>query len=190
MRGMSWTWAKLHLWTVGCTTALIASHSFATTVSINSQTSKKAGVEIGNGTFEMGDAVNGTGEVSLPNAVRDWTPRYSDTYTELVAPADGHSAMPTTLRISLKALDQDDDQLKELEELGWRRFNWADMDGLRLERLHSRSKAIRALEVKLFREAREAIELVLIGSKKSPSFTYLYEWLTPKKETMGETDNP
>jgi hypothetical protein len=197
MRGMSWTWEGLQLLTVGCalTLSLAATVGFATpTRSALGAFQRFSGVEIGNGEFVMGEGATegeaGTG-IALPSAVRNWKRRITDTYVELIAPTEFPSIDPTRLRISLKGFEQDDEQVKELEELGWRRFNWRpDVVGLRLERLYNRTRALRALEVKLFREAREASELVLIGNKKSPSFAAFYEWLTPKGEPVGETDKP
>lgn len=184
MSGMSWEWNRLHIWACAIAICLILD-SAAHATAINS-----AGIEIGNGSAEMGVSVGVTGpEVSLPGSINGWKPTMGDTYTELIAPSDSNTATRTKLRISLNYVDQpDEDQIRKLEDLGWKRFYWADMDGLRMERpTTSRNREIRALEVKLFRRAREAIELILIGNKRSESYSSLYEWLTPKDETEVET---
>lgn len=187
MSGMGWEWDRLHIWTRACAIAIclaLGSAAYA-------NTANSAGIEIGNGNSEMGVSVGVTGpEVSLPGSVTSWKPTIGETYTELIAPTDSNIATRTKLRISLNYVEQpDEDQIKKLEDLGWKRFYWADMDGLRMERpTTSRNREIRALEVKLFRRAREAIELVLIGNKKSESYSSLYEWLTPKDEDTDSTE--
>jgi hypothetical protein len=145
---------------------------------------RSAGIEIGNGQFEEGRS---EGELILPEAVRGWTTRVSDSYTELIGPVDPQTATSTKLRV--KEIEQlDENTVRELEEIGWKRFYWAGKDGVRLERVSAKNRALRSLEVKLFGETVvEPVELVLIGAKSSKGFSSLYEWLTPKEKI--ETEN-
>lgn len=166
---------------------------------------RSAGIEIGNGqlgiegTADRGgdrsdDRIDdrsgdrpGEGEFALPSAVRGWTRRVSDSYTELIGPVDPQTATSTKLRV--KEIEQlDEGTVRELEEIGWKRFYWAGKDGVRLERISAKNRALRSLEVKLFGETVDPVELVLIGTKNSQSFSSLYEWLTPKEKL--ETDQP
>lgn len=152
---------------------------------------RSAGIEIGNGQLaeDSGSGAGRTeGEIALPEAVRGWTTRVSDSYTELIGPVDPQTSTSTKLRV--KEIEQlDEGTVRELEEIGWKRFYWAGKDGVRLERVSAKNRALRSLEVKLFGETVvEPVELVLIGTKGSQSFSSLYEWLTPKDKL--ETDQP
>lgn len=172
---------------IGTTSALCA-HALT-------DNARSAGIEIGNGQFE--DASGGArpevvvrpdGELNLPEDVRGWTTRVSDSYTELIGPVDPQTATSTKLRV--KEIEQlDEGTVRELEEIGWKRFYWAGKDGVRLERVSSKNRALRSLEVKFFGETvLEPVELILIGAKSSKGFSSLYEWLTPKAKL--ETDQP
>jgi hypothetical protein len=158
---------------------------------LNVDSARSAGIEIGNGQSAedaLGVAVRPEGELTLPEAVRGWTTRVSDSYTELIGPVDPQTSTSTKLRV--KEIEQlDENTVRELEEIGWKRFYWAGKDGVRLERVSAKNRALRSLEVKLFGETVvEPVELVLIGAKSSKGFSSLYEWLTPKEKL--ETDQP
>jgi len=168
---------------IGTTSALCV-HAFPAT-----DNARSAGIEIGNGQlgFEGTADRSAEGEITLPPAVRGWTTRVSDSYTELIGPVDPQTSTSTKLRV--KEIDQlDEGTVRELEEIGWKRFYWGGKDGVRLERVSAKNRALRSLEVKLFGETVDSVELVLIGTKGSHSFSSLYEWLTPKEEL--ETDRP
>lgn len=187
MTGLGWRGVSLRLWGIcGLIVTLASSNATATTYYQSQIARRLSGVEIGNGNVEIG--IGETNEqVTLPNTVASWAARLSETCIELLAPSEAPSVTPTKLRVCRKPYEQlEEDQLKELEEIGWRRIFWSDMDGLRLERLASKNRAVRALEVKLFRDTREAIELFLVGNKTSQSFASVYEWLTPKRESKDE----
>jgi hypothetical protein len=169
--------------------------------------SRSAGIEIGNGQLgpegiadragdlsedrtedRSGDNL-AEGEIALPKGVSRWTRRVSGSYTELIGPVDPQTSTSTKLRV--KEIEQlDEGTVRELEEIGWKRFYWGGKDGVRLERVSAKNRALRSLEVKLFGETVDPVELVLIGTKGSHSFSYLYEWLTPKEKVKLETDQP
>lgn len=190
MGNISW---RNELRTIAASVAVVIGTTSALCVhALNLDNARSAGIEIGNGQLAEDAAGAGAaagrseGEISLPEAVRGWTTRVSDSYTELIGPVDPQTATSTKLRV--KEIEQlDESTVRELEEIGWKRFYWAGKDGVRLERVSSKNRALRSLEVKLFGETVvEPVELVLIGAKSSKGFSSLYEWLTPKEKMETE----